>query len=474
MPAVMATATTISPEFVARLAERAQDAERVRQLPAATIDDLLASGFTELLVPARYGGRQAAFPAILDPVRRMAHGCASSAWTIGFYTLHNWMLALFDERAQEEAFAPRPFLAPAPLAPTGPGRPTDDGVRLTGRWSWATGVMHGNRIIVGALCGPDEAIYPALALLPAGDFQIEDIWHTDGMRATGSNDVVITDVFLPEHRLVRVSDIYTGTTPGAGLHHADTYRWPMVPALALLAAIRALRGLLADTVGAIETVVAAGEPVPRPARGEARLAAVAHIVHESRAVIGCLLEASGALSRPPGAADQPRRRRDLRSRGVRLPHQPRTPGGVHTGYEGATDRNGVKGLSMANELRDRITNTFQKHVANPLMRLMPFQTLLETTGRSSGEPRRTPLGGSRVGDQFWFVSEFGEKSQYVKNIKANPNVRVRLNGRWHNGVAHLLPDDDPHARLRELPQFNSFGVRTFGTNLLTIRVDFTD
>jgi deazaflavin-dependent oxidoreductase (nitroreductase family) len=113
-------------------------------------------------------------------------------------------------------------------------------------------------------------------------------------------------------------------------------------------------------------------------------------------------------------------------------------------------------------------------VANPLMRRLPIQTLLETKGRKSGEPRRTPLGGSRVGDQFWFVSEFGEKSQYVKNIEANPAVRVRLNGRWHNGTAHLVPDDDPHERLRSLPQFNSFGVRTFGTNLLTIRVDLTD
>jgi hypothetical protein len=68
----------------------------------------------------------------------MAHGCASSAWTIGFYALHNWMLALFDERAREEAFATRPILAPAPLAPTGRGVPTGEGVRLTGRWSWAT------------------------------------------------------------------------------------------------------------------------------------------------------------------------------------------------------------------------------------------------------------------------------------------------------------------------------------------------
>jgi deazaflavin-dependent oxidoreductase (nitroreductase family) len=126
---------------------------------------------------------------------------------------------------------------------------------------------------------------------------------------------------------------------------------------------------------------------------------------------------------------------------------------------------------MADDLRDRITKTFQKNVANRMMRLMPFQTLLETTGRKTGEPRRTPLGGRREGDQFWFVSEFGDKSQYVKNIQANPRVRVRLKGKWHHGTAHLIRDDDPHERLRSLPQFNSLGVRTFGTNLLTIRVD---
>jgi deazaflavin-dependent oxidoreductase (nitroreductase family) len=129
---------------------------------------------------------------------------------------------------------------------------------------------------------------------------------------------------------------------------------------------------------------------------------------------------------------------------------------------------------VADDLRDSITNFFQRRVANPLMRRLPTQTLLETIGRTSGQPRRTPLGGRRIGDQFWFVSEFGEKSQYVRNIKANPQVRVRLRGRWHNGIAHLVPDDDPVQRLRSLPQFNSFGVRTFGTNLLTVRVDLTD
>jgi alkylation response protein AidB-like acyl-CoA dehydrogenase len=329
----------MSPDFVTRLAERAHDAEQLRRLPQATVDDLVASKITDLLVPARYGGQEAAYPEILQPVRDMAHGCASSAWTIGFYILHNWMLALFDEQAQAEAFADRPFLAPAPLAPTGHGRPDGDGVRLSGRWSWATGVMHGNWIMVGALCGPADGIYPALALLPITDVTVEDVWHTDGMRATGSNDVVVTDAFVPGHRLVRVTDIYAGTAPGATLHAAPTYRWPMVPALALLAAmpalgsaervvavygerlgervlayegvkqkdkpmaqarlgeaqvrLRALSGLLDDTVSGIEALVGAGDKVPLVVRAQARMAA-AHIVHESRAVIGMLLEASGA------------------------------------------------------------------------------------------------------------------------------------------------------------------------------------
>ncbi|WP_373302358.1 nitroreductase/quinone reductase family protein [Streptomyces flaveus] len=86
-------------------------------------------------------------------------------------------------------------------------------------------------------------------------------------------------------------------------------------------------------------------------------------------------------------------------------------------------------------------------------------TLLETIGRTSGLPRRTPLGGRRVGQEFWLLSEYGEKSQYIRNIKADPKVRVRVNGRWHHGTAHLLPEDDARARLKSLPRMNSAAVR---------------
>jgi deazaflavin-dependent oxidoreductase (nitroreductase family) len=97
--------------------------------------------------------------------------------------------------------------------------------------------------------------------------------------------------------------------------------------------------------------------------------------------------------------------------------------------------------------------------------------MLESIGRKTGQPRRTAVGGRVIDNQFWMVSEHGEHSHYVLNIKANPAVRVRVRGRWRSGTAHLLPDDDPAARLRSLPGLNSALVRVWGSDLLTIRVD---
>lgn len=128
-------------------------------------------------------------------------------------------------------------------------------------------------------------------------------------------------------------------------------------------------------------------------------------------------------------------------------------------------------MSRHTDLKQRVVTTFQRHVANPVLSRVPLQTVLETTGRTSGLPRRTPIGGRRVGDTFWLVSEYGERSHYIRNIKADPSVRVRVRGRWHEGTAHLLPDDDPVARLRTLPRMNSAAVWMLGSHLLTVRVD---
>ena len=122
-------------------------------------------------------------------------------------------------------------------------------------------------------------------------------------------------------------------------------------------------------------------------------------------------------------------------------------------------------------LKRQFVHRVQRFVVNPLGRKLPV-TQLETTGRKSGQPRRTAVGGKVIGNQFWMVSEHGDHSDYVYNIKANPKVRVRIGaGEWRTGTAHLLPDDDPWERMRSLPRLNNFGVKTMGTELLTIRVD---
>lgn len=121
-------------------------------------------------------------------------------------------------------------------------------------------------------------------------------------------------------------------------------------------------------------------------------------------------------------------------------------------------------------LKREFVHRVQRFVVNPIGRQLPM-TMLETIGRKTGQPRRTAVGGRVVDNQFWMVSEHGEHSDYVYNIKANPAVRVRIGGRWRSGTAYLLPDDDPRQRLRGLPRLNSGGVRAMGTDLLTIRVD---
>lgn len=128
----------------------------------------------------------------------------------------------------------------------------------------------------------------------------------------------------------------------------------------------------------------------------------------------------------------------------------------------------------------RLVHAFQKHVFNPPVKalvalgLLPTHALLETTGRKSGEPRRTPVGNGldRDGRTFWIVAEHGRTASYVRNLEANPRVRVKVRGRWRSGTAHVLPDDDPRARLRAIGRgVNAAGVRALGTELLTVRID---
>ena len=118
-------------------------------------------------------------------------------------------------------------------------------------------------------------------------------------------------------------------------------------------------------------------------------------------------------------------------------------------------------------------------LVNPLLRPLierglfpPMTALLETTGRRSGQPRRTPVGNGLRGDEFWIVTEHGWHADYVKNIAANPHVRVKVGRDWYSGTASILEDDDPVARLRWLKRpLNDSMLLAVGTELLVIRVE---
>jgi deazaflavin-dependent oxidoreductase (nitroreductase family) len=128
-------------------------------------------------------------------------------------------------------------------------------------------------------------------------------------------------------------------------------------------------------------------------------------------------------------------------------------------------------MTSAIAQRKRRGDWFHRYLANPITVRLPTQMVLETTGRKTGRPRRTPVGGRIINQQFWMVAGDGEAADYMRNIKAHNAVRLRIKDRWRRGTAVLLPDDDAALRLTQLPRFNSAMVRALGTKPLTVRVD---
>ncbi len=128
--------------------------------------------------------------------------------------------------------------------------------------------------------------------------------------------------------------------------------------------------------------------------------------------------------------------------------------------------------------RRRASTFFSTRLFNPLVKsaanaglAVPGIAILETTGRKSGQPRRTPVGRVIEGDTVWIVAEHGRRAAYVRNIQADPRVRIKIGRRWRTGTAHPAPDEDPRARLREMPATHAATVRLMGTDLLAVRID---
>lgn len=206
--------------LVPNLAARAAAASAARNVPDATIAEYRRAGILRVLQPRRFGGYQESADVFLRIVEALTEGCASSAWVYGVLGELQWVIALLPERGQEDIWGDAPeAVAAGSLVPRALARRSQDGWRVSGRYSFASGCMHAQWVVIAARCedaaGNEVARYLAV---PTGEIEIVDDWHSLGMRGTGSRGLVLRDVFVPEHRSVSLRDVLDGTPPGRLVH----------------------------------------------------------------------------------------------------------------------------------------------------------------------------------------------------------------------------------------------------------------
>jgi 3-hydroxy-9,10-secoandrosta-1,3,5(10)-triene-9,17-dione monooxygenase len=211
------------------LRERAQETEDARVVPADSVKAIEETGFFRLLQPARFGGLEAEPITFLTAVRLIASACGSTGWVASVLGVHAWQLALFPPPAQEEVWAADPAVrASSSYAPTGRAEQVAGGHRLTGRWSFSSGCDHATWVLLGGIVLDAEGkpVDFRTFLLPVSDYEIDDVWDTVGLRGTGSNDIVVDGVFVPEHRSLSFTDVTRCACPGQAVNQAPLYRLP--------------------------------------------------------------------------------------------------------------------------------------------------------------------------------------------------------------------------------------------------------
>ncbi len=221
------------------LSEHAEEAEAQRKPVDTVMAALEATGAYRWFVPKKYGGLEYSLPGFLEVGVALGKGCTSHAWVTTFCMEHNWLLALYEQPAQDDIFGQHPYIiAPGALAPKGMAEPVEGGYNVTGRWQWGTGVMHANYVMVGAITPVEGKDAPTLGMfvIPIDEVEVIDTWRVEGMVGTGSNDIAVENVFVPAHRWVDLTLVRDGTSPGSKLHDSYIYKMPMLPVLGLTAA----------------------------------------------------------------------------------------------------------------------------------------------------------------------------------------------------------------------------------------------
>jgi len=203
------------------LAERAQSCEDSRRLPEQTLNDFVEAGFYRISQPAAHGGYEMSPEVLFNVSMILAEGCPSSAWCACLIGVHNWEFGLMDAAAAKDMWQEDDTSRfSSSYAPFGKIEAVAGGYQLSGRWQWSSGSDHCSWAMLGGLLAGDGPPEQIAMLLPREDYQIIDTWHVAGLKGTGSNDIVVDNAFIPEHRT------HVLRAPGKGAFGSAIYQLP--------------------------------------------------------------------------------------------------------------------------------------------------------------------------------------------------------------------------------------------------------
>lgn len=223
---IIESARAMAPALESRRAACNRDA----RVPDTTIQDFHDAGLFKLLQPREYGGFEMDPQVFYMVLQEIARTCMSSAWVLGVVGVHNWQLNLLDDQAASDVWGDdATVLISSSYAPMGRVTPVMGGYRLSGQWSFSSGCEHCDWVFLGAVVPTEDAPWDMnnyrTFLLPAADYKIVENWDVVGLKGTGSHDILVDDVFVPQYRTHRMREDKGGLK---FLHKSPLYRLPFM------------------------------------------------------------------------------------------------------------------------------------------------------------------------------------------------------------------------------------------------------
>jgi 3-hydroxy-9,10-secoandrosta-1,3,5(10)-triene-9,17-dione monooxygenase len=211
-----------------RFAERAAAAEQARRIPDESVNEMLDAGFARILIPQEAGGYGLSFDTWFEVTRELCKADASHGWCASLIIHHNHLIAQYPQGAQKTLWADGLDVPiAASFAPATVAVPVDGGYRVSGKGSpFASGVDHCSWVMLGGMAqdaaGPEWKFF----LVAPGDYTVRDTWFTTGMCGTGSKTVVAENAFVSSDRVLKLTELRDGKTPGGAMYKDVIFHTP--------------------------------------------------------------------------------------------------------------------------------------------------------------------------------------------------------------------------------------------------------